>query len=234
MDQRKNAAAGLGLTPEHPAYNSFILTGKMPREDAQPLTATDKKAILESDEGVMNSKNVITALDEASKISKDAFTGVGASTRAKVGNMLPDYLVPDAIASPKGSAATANYENLVLGQALAQLKSTFGAAPTEGERKILLELQASADKPDNVRQDILKRARGLAENRLRFNESRSSELRGGSFYKPGAKGAQPAQPSQGNGADALIGHAREALAAGAPREAVLQRLQAAGIDPSGL
>lgn len=42
------------------------------------------------------------------------------------------------------------------------------------------------------------------------------------------------QPSQGNGADAMLGHAREALAAGAPKAAVLKRLQDAGIDASGL
>lgn len=40
--------------------------------------------------------------------------------------------------------------------------------------------------------------------------------------------------SQGSGADAMLAHAREALAQGAPRAAVLQRLQQAGIDASGL
>lgn len=39
---------------------------------------------------------------------------------------------------------------------------------------------------------------------------------------------------QGNGADVLIQHARDAIAQGAPRAAVLQRLQESGIDPSGL
>jgi hypothetical protein len=40
--------------------------------------------------------------------------------------------------------------------------------------------------------------------------------------------------SQGSGADAMLAHAREALAQGAPRAAVLQRLQQAGVDTSGL
>jgi len=112
--------------------------------------------------------------------------------------MLPDWMVPDAVANPKAAGATANYENLVLGQALGQLKSTFGAAPTEGERKILLELQASVDKPDNVRQEILGRARQLAENRLRFNEQRANELRGGTFYKPqGSMTRAPVKQTQG-------------------------------------
>lgn len=234
VEQRKQAAASLGMTPDHPAYQSYVATGKMPREDAQPLTATDKKAILEADEAVQSNKAVIGALDEAKKISPDTYTGVGASTRAKVGNMLPDWMVPDAVASPKAAGATANYENLVLGQALGQLKSIFGAAPTEGERKILLELQASVDKPDNVRQEILGRARQLAENRLRFNEQRANELRGGTFYKKGG-GAQ-AQPNSSQPAQSgdPLAAARDAIARGADPAAVKQRLLQNGIDPSGL
>lgn len=236
VEQRKRAAASLGMTPDHPAYQSYVATGKMPREDAQPLTATDKKAILEADESVQSNKAVIGALDEARKISPDTYTGVGASTRAKVGNMLPDWMVPDAVANPKAAGATANYENLVLGQALGQLKSTFGAAPTEGERKILLELQASVDKPDNVRQDILGRARQLAENRLRFNEQRAGELRGGTFYKKGGgpPQGQPAQPAQPAQSGDPLAAARDAIARGADPAAVKQRLIQNGIDPSGL
>lgn len=54
--------------------------------------------------------------------------------------------------------------------------------------------------------------------------------------KAKARGVGPAAtaPSQGQGADTMLAHAREAIAAGAPRAAVLQRLQQAGIDPSGL
>jgi hypothetical protein len=82
IEQRKAAAAANGLDPSSPGFQSYVLTGKMPREDAQPLTATDKKAILEADEGVMTNKAVITALDEAAKLSPQTNTGVGASLRA--------------------------------------------------------------------------------------------------------------------------------------------------------
>jgi hypothetical protein len=39
---------------------------------------------------------------------------------------------------------------------------------------------------------------------------------------------------QGMGADAMLQHAREAIAQGAPRDAVVQRLKGAGIDPGSL
>lgn len=230
VQQRIDAADRMGIPKDDPAYKSYTLTGKMPREDQAPLTATDKRAILDADEAVQTNRAGITALDEAMKISPQAYTGLGASARAKAGNLLPDAMVPDIISSKAGSAATANYENLVLGQALGQLKATFGAAPTEGERKILLELQASVDKPDNVRQDILRRAKMLAENRLKFNQERADQLRGGSYYKP----QQPRQAATTQPQGDPLAAARDAIQRGADPAAVRQRLQQNGIDPSGL
>jgi hypothetical protein len=201
VDQRKDAAARAGVTPTDPRYQSYVLTGKTPREDAQPLSATDKKAILEADEGVLAGETAIRALNEAKALSKQAMSGPTAGARAAVGNNLPDWAVPDFIASPGAAEATTNLENTVTAQALAQMKSIFGAAPTEGERKILLDIQGSINQPDNVRQKIYDRAIKAAEARLTFNKQRAGELRGGDYYKaPGARQggvqsqAQPAQP----------------------------------------
>jgi len=191
---RARLAQARGMDPNDPTTRQFVLTGKMPREDQQPLTATDKKAILEADDMVASNKAVISALDEAKKISPNANTGYFASQRAAIAQNLPDWMVPDQVSSKDSASATQNYENLVIGQALAQLKSIFGAAPTEGERKILLELQASVDKPDNVRQEILSRATRMAEARLKFNEERATSLRGGTYYKP-QTGAQSSIPA---------------------------------------
>ena len=198
---RKAAAAAAGLKPGDAGYQGFILTGKMPREDMGPLTATDKKAILEADEGVMAANTAIEALRTAKQLSPRALAGWGAGAKASVANNLPDWIVPDGvIASPEKAEATAELENVVTSQALAQLKSIFGAAPTEGERKILLDIQGSIGQPDNVRQKIYDRGIAMAERRLGFNKQRADELRGGSFYRSGgnapASGARPApQPA---------------------------------------
>lgn len=113
-------------------------------------------------------------------------------------NNLPDLLVPDIVSSKSSGEATTNLDNAVIGTALAQLKSVFGGNPTEGERKILLELQGSSSQPDAVRQDIYQRAIEMAKKRLEFNKQRAAELRGGTYYKPGA--GAPA-PQQSNGGD---------------------------------
>lgn len=181
---RKDAAAAVGLKPGDPGYQGFALTGKMPREDMGPLTATDKKAILEADEGVLAAETAIKALNDAKALSPRALGGWGASGKASIANNLPDWMVPDGmIGSPQKGEATAELENVVTSQALAQLKSIFGAAPTEGERKILMEIQGSIGQPDNVRQKIYDRGIAMAEKRLGFNRQRAADLRGGDFYK---------------------------------------------------
>lgn len=235
VEERRKAVIAQGGNTKDPAMRAYILTGRLPREDQQPLTATDKKAILEADEGVLAAETAITFLRQAKKLSPTANQGFGASARAKVANNLPDWMVPDAISSPESAAATSDYDNLVLGQALSQLKSIFGAAPTEGERKILLDLQASSSLPDKVRQGILDRAVILAEKRLAFNRQRAQELRGGSFYRgKGPEASSPTKSTAPAGSPDPLAEARAAIAKGAPRDKVIERLKANGIDPTGL
>lgn len=193
VEQRRAAATANGLDPSSPGYQSFVLTGKMPREDAQPLTATDKKAILEADEMVLSNQAAIDSLTRAKTLSKDAFAGPGAG---KIG-YAASFLGEKSDLGKSGSA-TLQLDNEITSNALGQLKAIFGGAPTEGERKILLDIQGSASKPDNVRQEIYDRAIGLAQKRLEFNKRRSDELRGGQFYKPqGSMSRAPVQQTQG-------------------------------------
>ncbi|WP_085032303.1 phage tail tip lysozyme [Ensifer aridi] len=184
VEARKAAAESLGLTPEDPRYQSFILTGKFPREDSQALTATDKKAILEADEMVAANQSALDALSQAEALSDEANSGWFAGARASVGNNLPDWMVPDIISSPESSRATTDMDNAIIGQAITQLKTIFGGNPTEGERNILLELQGSSTMPGEVRKQVFSRARALAEKRLQFNKDRAADLRGGNYYKP--------------------------------------------------
>jgi hypothetical protein len=199
--QREKAALDFGLTPDSPAYQSFVLTGKMPREDQAPLTATDKKAILEADDMVAQNEAAVQALGQAEQYSPEANSGMLAGTRAWLGNKLPDLLVPDFIASKESSLATSNLDNVVMGQALSSMKAIFGGNPTEGERAILLELQASSSMSKPERAALLKRAKALAQRRLEFNQQRAASLRGGDYYKTGA-GGQPA-PQMGGAPDPL-------------------------------
>jgi hypothetical protein len=192
IEQRKQAAIANGLDPSSPGFQSFVLTGKMPREDAQPLTATDKKAILEADEMVLSNKAAIDSLSRAKLLSKEAFAGPLAG---KIG-YATSFLGESSDLGKSGSK-TLQLENEITSNALGQLKAIFGGAPTEGERKILLDIQGSTSKPDNVRQEIYNRAITLAEKRMEFNKKRADELRGGQFYKPQGTARAPLAQTQG-------------------------------------
>jgi hypothetical protein len=188
IDQRKTAALANGLDPSSPGFQSFVLTGKMPREDAQPLTATDKKAILEADEHIATNQTTIENLKKAKQLSKVAMSGPGSK---QIG------YATSLIGSEAGTATT-DLNNLVTSNALTQLKSIFGGNPTEGERSILLDIQGSATQPDAVRQKIYDRAIEAANKRLQFNKQRADELRGGQFYKPaGSPSRAPIKQTQG-------------------------------------
>lgn len=185
FEKRKQIAVEMGMKPDDPAYKPYVMTGKMPREDQQTLTAIDKKAIQEADDMVAMNTQAIDALKSAKGISDKANSGMLADTRASIGANLSDLMVPDQISSPESSTATIDYNNAIIGQALGQLKAIFGGNPTEGERAILLQLQGSANVPAKARSKILDRAIEMAQKRLEYNKNKADDLRGGDYYKPG-------------------------------------------------
>jgi len=87
---------------------------------------------------------------------------------------------------------TRELNQVVTEGALQQLKAIFGGMPTEGERKILLEIQGSAEMPQEVRDKIYQRALALAERRMKFNKDRADELRSGTYYERDRPAAEPA------------------------------------------
>lgn len=180
-EARALAAEKYGLDPNSDAGRAFILTGKLPREDQQLLTATDKKAILEADETVASTEGAITSLTRAKELSKTAYEGATANERAWVASQFGSDAAND----------TRELKQVVTEGALQQLKAIFGGMPTEGERKVLLEVQGSAELPQTVRDKIYDRAITLANRRLEFNKQRAAALRGGTFYKPGGSTAAP-------------------------------------------
>lgn len=189
IEERRAAAESLGLTPDDPAYKAYILTGKMPREDQAPLTATDKKAILDADDAVMTNQMAIDQLKSvlAGKKGESINDLAGYGWNANLQSWLARNDAKGIFDDRKGQATT-ELNNIILGQALASLKSIFGAAPTEGERRILVDLQASVDKTPTERKAIIDRAIKLAEARLAFNKQRAESLRGQTYYKPGGNG----------------------------------------------
>jgi hypothetical protein len=150
-----------------------------PANQKTPLSASAQKELFEADELAKASESAIGMLQEALTLNNKAYSGVGAKQRALVRSNLPgDSAEADA---------TIQLDNLMTAQALESLKATFGGMPTEGERKILLDIQASADKTPSQRKDIIDRAMKAAERRLKFNKSKADALRKGTYFTEGVQ-----------------------------------------------
>ena len=71
------------------------------------------------------------------------------------------------------------------------MRATFGGNPTEGERKILLDVAGSVSQPATLRKQIYIRAMQAAQDRLRFNDEKAKALRAGTYYQPGGQPPTP-------------------------------------------
>lgn len=146
------------------------------RQDTKGISPTLQKELIEQDDVVNSSNASIDALNKALNLNDKIYSGYKAVDRAKIRSNLPG--------DSAQAKATLDYDNLVGQQALSSLKSIFGGNPTEGERHILLELQASADKPADVRKDILNRAIQAAQRRMNNAKERSKAIRSGTYLSP--------------------------------------------------
>ena len=144
---------------------------------APKLSSAAEKEMFEAEDVSLAAGNVVNAIDQALALNQKAYSGIGAAERATLRSNLPG--------SSDEADATVNMNNIIMGQALESLKATFGGSPTEGERRILIELQASVDKTPKQREDILTRAKQAAENRKKYNQKKAESIRTGEYRERG-------------------------------------------------
>jgi hypothetical protein len=147
-----------------------------PATTKTPLSSAAQKELFEAEDTIQSSKNAVGILEGALKLNDKAYSGYGAKARAVLRSNLPGD-TPEA-------DATVNLDNMMTGQALESLKAIFGGMPTEGERKILLDMQASADKTPTQRKEIINRAIQMAKIRQSYNENKAKSLRDGTYFGP--------------------------------------------------
>lgn len=169
-------ARDAGMTPGTPEYQEFVRQGGQ-----KPLTTQEMKDIKEAEDMYSTNKQVVGILNQALKQNNQIYEGPYASQRA--------YLM--SLGGDEAAIQTLDVENMVQSQAVQQLKAVFGGMPTEGERKILLELQGSMSLPAKARERIWDRAKKMAETRMTLNERALNQLRGRTFYKPEGGQAGP-------------------------------------------
>lgn len=149
--------------------------GKPPQK-GRDLSPTEFKELVDTEDRLAASQSVISSLNDAIAINGKAYSGPAALSRAKGRSLLGG--------DTSAADATVTLNNIISEQALSSLKTVFGGNPTEGERAILLEMQASVEKTPEQREAIMRRAITAANRRIEAGRSRAEALRGGTFTKP--------------------------------------------------
>lgn len=187
-------AADEGYKPGTPEFNARVQ--KIVKEGTSvKLSPAEIKLKDELQDKISAGKEVVTAFGQALKLNDVAYEGKTAGIRESVGSVIP------GVRQSEAQTATADLENIVLGTALTQLKAIFGAAPTEGERKILIDVQGSINKPAATRKAIWERAQAAAARRIRDNQTRLTEISSGAYSRKSVSGDE--EP-EGNAQGGLI------------------------------
>lgn len=147
------------------------------------LSSGLQKELFAAEDALFGAQNAKAALAQALTLSASSYQGVGALQAAKVVGNTP-YTTKAAAEKAKN---TILLDNIVTAQALEQLKAAFGAAPTEGERKILLDIQGSVNLPSEAREAIYKRAQALLATKETQYSERINKINSGAYSNIGGK-----------------------------------------------
>lgn len=147
------------------------------------LESDERKKLIEIEENNNSIKQAIASLKKMQALAGDdeTYSGFAASQRAAIASNLG--------MGGKRADNTVLYDSLATGQALEQLRSVFGGNPTEGERKILLEIQASSNKTPAQKKAILNNAIKMAEARIASNNKTAQRIRTGEYATTAAQGS---------------------------------------------
>lgn len=150
------------------------------------LSKDERDRIYSARDKISASSESIAALQEARRLSDLAYEGPLAGVRATGAAAFPGKF------EPEGTQETIEFDLLLKQQILPQLKEIFGAAPTEGERKILLELQGSSSLSKPVRNKMLDRAIEAAQRRMALRQQEVDDILQGTYFMPGRDVKVPA------------------------------------------
>ena len=165
-------AADEGYTP---GTSEFTARVKEIQKAGKHLSSTQEKELFEQEDIVNSSKSALLSLDKALALSPKAYEGGTAGARQIAGRYIP------GIKDSEAQAATSEFTSIMGEQMLSQLKTIFGGNPTEGERKVLADLQGSIGMSHTERAPIIKNAIAAVKRRLKAAEDRMKGIREGAY-----------------------------------------------------
>ena len=197
---------GTGVTATPPQPPAGAPTGGETRTVTTPsggqvsVTTTQPRALSAAEitlrqetEGALSAAQAARgSLEEALRLNPRAYEGPGALTRANISGL--------SRIDAEGAQATTSFNSIMTEQALGQLRAIFGGSPTEGERKILIEMGAALSMSRPQREALLRRAMDEVDKRIQSNERRLREVARGEYgraqpgFEPPAARPAPALP----------------------------------------
>lgn len=144
------------------------------KEAAAKLTPTEMKMKSDLQDTLGQTSQAYDNLMRALTLNDKTF---GSTYADKAQRLLLEQTNPQ---HPK-VVATREMENLLSAKALEQLKATFGGAPTEGERAILLGLQGIEAKSPEERKVILENARKAMQTAYKRHKAKLADIEAGKY-----------------------------------------------------
>lgn len=257
MEQRRAAAKAAGLSENDPSFKPFMLTGKMhapgQEQKSEFRKALDKKDADRVDEYADSSRMAeegTATLDYIDGLRKQAYTGpiqgrvanaVGhPATQALDGAV--NSLSLDIAQKMKGSLSDKDIvfvksqaPSLAMGGTAGEAASGAIRAAFERTQQRAAFYRTWAEKNNSIDGADAAWKKYITENPLTVEDKKA--LGGRKFnpdYNRDFGRYLNKQSDYGAGGDSMLAYAKEAIAKGAPRAAVEQRLRDAGIDPKDL
>lgn len=176
-------AGGETRTVTTPGGGQVSVTTTQPRA----LTPAEVTLRQETEATLSSARAAQAALQEALRINPTAYAGPGALQRATAAGLTG--------LDRAGAEATTLFNSIMTEQALGQLRAIFGGNPTEGERKILMDMGASVGMSRTQREALVRRALAAVEERIQSNERRLGEVVRGQYGRAQPDFTPPAAPA---------------------------------------
>ena len=138
------------------------------------LTGPELKLKTEAEDLIASSKQSLADLKQAYALNPNSLAG-GWLEKGQ------QFLGEAAGSKDPTIVNTRILNNLLGSQGLAKLKATFGGAPTEGERAILMELEGIGSKTREERGAIIKRAYKVLQDRVAREQTRLDQITSGAY-----------------------------------------------------
>jgi hypothetical protein len=157
------------------------------RRAETPMTAADRKAMDDADKEILKLMGVTERLDKVEKIAPNTLSGWFTGARGQAARNLPDWMVPDFLASPKEGNAQWDWSRLMNAEAIKAMSDQLTGASTNFEMEKFIEIIADPTAPPDKKLEAVRELNAEARRQLQYARERSDGLRDQSIRKPGGQ-----------------------------------------------